>query len=177
VAETGDALQDVYYGGEGGISFFLDTLLAHIERDPRFMPTAEELAYVDTVLARAASTLDTPAEERIATWQADRATLTLDWMHTLDGTHLNTGLSVTTEVLPCAWISTIWSQPAQSYSQVVDFGGSAGTVLPVGASEARADASFLAELDNWTEGRLKPAPLSPADVAAVTVATETLWVP
>ena len=41
-----------------------------------------------------------------------------------------TGLSVTSEVLPCAWISSIWSQTAQSYSQLVDFGGPDSTLLP-----------------------------------------------
>ncbi len=176
IGETGPVLQELYYGGAGGMTFFLDSMLASLEADPRFLPAKEELIFIDTVLARAASTLTVPVEERIATWQSETATLDLAWMADLDGETLLSDVGVTTDVLPCAWQGSIWSQSKQSYTQVVDFGGPDQSLLPVGASEDPDSRNFLSELDNWTDGALKPAPLRPDDVADQRVTVEVIRV-
>jgi penicillin amidase len=174
VGETGELLQDLYYGGQGGMQFFLDTMLAAIAADPRFVPSPEALVYIDTVFAAAEPELATPAHERVAAWQAEVATVTLDWMSLYDGTDVGSDLSVTSEVLPCAWGASIWSQVGQSYSHLVDFGGRDGSLLPVGVSEDPESGTMTSQLGQWEVGRFKPAPLTPRDVAAVTRSTETV---
>ena len=48
------------------------------------------------------------------------------------------------------------------------------TVLAPGASEVEGSDAATAQLEAWTQGELKPAPLSAGGVAEVAVDTEVL---
>jgi penicillin amidase len=174
VAETGELLQELYYGGQAGMQYFLDSVFAAIAADPQYVPSPEELTYIDTVFAAAEPELAIPARDRVAAWQAEVATMTLKWMSLYDGTEVESDFSVTSGILPCAWLNSIWSQVGQSYSHLVDFGGRDSSLLPVGVSEDPRSGTITSQLSRWEVGRFKAAPLKPADVAAVTRSTEIL---
>ena len=80
----------------------------------------------------------------------------------------------TTQPIDCAPKSTIWSQPSQSYSHVVDFSGESLSLMPVGHSERRDSPWILSEASLWEEGGFKPAPLDDVAIDAITISEESL---
>lgn len=170
---TGPALQETYYGGEGGMTFFLDTVEQRLDDDPAYLPDKEELAYLNGIFEDAASRVSLSDTEREAAWDAFQE-VTLDLHDTFNGPAPDLGHSVDA-TLQCSVKSTIWSQPSQSYTMEVDFGGGAhGSLLPVGTSERRDHPWHTAELANWESHSPKPAPVDPDDVDAILDDTRTV---
>lgn len=173
--EAGTALTEAFYSGEGGMTYFLDTMEAKLADNPKYVPSRDVFAYLDTIFSDAADALDLTEDERTEAWK-ELGVLDLNLYTTFAGADLDTGEVVTTDPLQCHWKATIWSQSAQSYSQYVDFGGVDGSMKPPGQSERRDHPWYTTELDLWADGRFKPAPLSTTGVKAVSVPSDTVIV-
>ena len=163
--ETGQALQDTYSGGPAGMTYFLDVLEARMDQNPKLIPGSAELAYLDTIFAGAADRVAMSDEARAEAWAEEHA-LTLNLHTTFNGPALDTGHSVAATV-QCATKASIWSQSGQAFSQVVDFAGYRGSVLPVGTSEQRTDPWHTSEQTLWEDGLFKDAPVLGEAVDAI----------
>ncbi len=157
----------IYGGGLSGLSAMCGTIGSRIAEDPNAPLTGPEAEYVDLIIRAAwrygkANYGDDPNQ-----WQARaQGQLTaskLDYFSTLDGLpSLDPRMDLTYPPLKCTDGGTILSQKAQSYTQFVTLGNvdESQALLPIGQSEHPHAMSRLAAYDLWSQGRLRPAPIS-----------------
>jgi hypothetical protein len=183
VAQTGEAMNALYGGGQGGLNLFLKTLRSEIAGDPSFVPDHDAVAYLDSALssawqeASATSSDPTDWDELYREGSAANPRLLHFKGPYLLGDDSPAGLSYTPPTLQCADGATIWSQRAETYTQIVDLGtvDDSLTMIPPGNTEGPDDAYWIAQGNHWAAGTLLPAPLSAAAVDAIAVETTTLY--
>lgn len=174
---TGPVLAAAFGGGEGGLSFFLDTMMAEIAADPSFVPDVDTLDYVDNALANAWQTASMVSSEP-ADWEAyhasNVATMTMPYLATLDIADPPTEDEIVSPQLQCAEGNSIWSQRGESYTQWVDLADVDGSrsLLPLGIPQAGELATSQEML--WSEGELKAAVLSADAIDAIAQTVETV---
>ncbi|MEZ4447846.1 MAG: penicillin acylase family protein [Nannocystaceae bacterium] len=176
--QIGPILQMTYGGGENGLNFFLETMLAAIADDPLFMPSADEVAYLDSLLAAAwKQTQQAGADPSAwATAYEKIASPHYGFMDTIELPDLMLLPPFVPGVLACADGNTIWSQAGETYAHHVDLAAiaDARSVMPPGGPELGPTA--LSQADAWLSGTFKPAPLGPA-IDAIVESTESLAYP
>ena len=157
----------IYGGGLSGLCNMLQTINARIEKDPNATLNGPEAEYVNLILRAAwryskANYGDDPTK-----WhEAGKAKLLetkLPYLSTLDGFEsLDPEKDLTFPALSCIEGGTILSQRAQSYTQYVPLNGADESLalLPVGQSEQPESPYRLSGYDLWSQGKLRPAPLS-----------------
>ena len=162
------------FGGISGLCNMLQSINKRLEENPNAMLTEPEIKYVDLILRAAwrygkANYGDDPTKwhERA---QAKLLETKLPYFSTLDGFEsLDEEKDLTYPNLSCIEGGTIFSQRAQSYTQYVPVADAdnAMALLPVGQSE-HPDSSFrLSGYDLWSQGKLRPAPLSREKVEGI----------
>jgi penicillin amidase len=171
----------VYGGGESGLTYFLKTIGARLDRDPAAAISAPEEAFVAGSLASAWQSASQKYGPDQTTWNRKaREAVTsrrLGAFESLDGfPSLDRSLDVAMPPLAVVDGGTIASQAAQSYTQFVPMHDpdQAMTVLPIGQSEHPRAASRTVTMALWAEGRLHSAPLSRARVEALAVSRRQL---
>jgi hypothetical protein len=161
----------IYGGGNSGLCRMLKTLDQRLADDPRARLNEEEVEYVNLILRAAwrygiSRYGDKPAEwNRVARRQLRAQKL--GYFDTLDGfPSLDSARDLRLPDLQCIDGGTILSQRNQSYTQYVPLGDvdSAQALLPIGVSENPNNASYRSGYDLWSQGKLRPAPLSKANV-------------
>lgn len=173
-----------YGGGESGLAYWLKTVDARLDKDPRADVSSLEQDYVDRALAgawraaRAAYGRDGSGPEQ---WneRARRAVRRrkLGYYESLDGfPSLDPRQDLHLPALTDVDGGTINSQASQCYTQWVplDNPDDAHSLNPIGQSE-RLDSPFrTCNMELWVKGELHPAPLSRAAVARIAVSREVL---
>jgi acyl-homoserine lactone acylase PvdQ len=157
----------IYGGGLSGISNMLQTINARIKKNPNATLKEPEAEYVDLILRAAwrygkANYGDDPTK-----WhelgKAKLLETKLPYFSTLDGFEsLDQENDLTFPALSCLEGGTIFCQRAQSYTQYVPLNDAdeSMTLLPVGQSEQPESPYRLSGYDLWSQGKLRPAPLS-----------------
>jgi penicillin amidase len=174
---TGPALAEAFGGGESGLSFFLDAMMAEIAADPSFVPDVDTLDYVDNALSTAWQTASMVSPDP-ADWEAHHATnvatMRMPYLVTLDITDPLTQEEFVSPQLECAEVNSIWSQRGESYTQWVDFADIDGSrsLLPLGNPQANELATSQQTL--WSDGELKAAVLSADAVDAIAQTVQTV---
>jgi penicillin amidase len=161
------AAATIYGGGGSGLCNMLQTLDARLAAEPNAALTDEEAEYVNLMLRAAwrygkANYGDDPSlwNERAKQQLLETS---MPYMSTLDGFgSLDEASDITFPALTCIDGGTILSQRAQSYTQFVTMANadSSTALLPVGLSEHPGAPSRLSGYDLWSQGKLRPAPLS-----------------
>ncbi len=174
---TGPVLAEAFGGGESGLSFFLDTMMAEIAADPSFVPSVDTLDYVDNALSTAwqtASMVSTDPEDWEPHHAANVATVTMPYLETLDITDPLTADEYVSPQLQCAEVNSIWSQRGESYTQWVDLADvdQSRSLLPLGNPQASDLATSQQTL--WSDGELKSAVLSADAVDEIAQTEETV---
>ena len=173
VGLTGAELQTQYGGGGGGMNLFLDHMFAELADNPRFKPEPLAIAYIESVLTDALDNVSPNQDTWRDTYLDEKAIQNMEYHKMFNKLEAGDGSSYTTEPLPCAHGNSIWAQPSQSYSHVVDFADSGLSVLPPGNSE-HSGPGLTNQSKLWVNGRFKPAPADLRSIAAGAVSTETL---
>ena len=168
------AAATIYGGGISGLCNMLQTINKRIEENPNVMLTEPEAEYVDLILRAAwrygkANYGDDPAKwhERA---QAKLLETKLPYFSTLDGFEsLDEEKDLTYPRLSCVEGGTILSQRAQSYTQCVPVADAdnAMALLPIGQSEHPDSPFRLSGYGLWSQGKLRPAPLSREKVEGI----------
>jgi penicillin amidase len=180
---TGEALNDLYGGGQGGLNLFLKMVTGNIAQDPEFQPDADTVTFLDNALAGAwrdamAVSSDPGGWDQLYE-QSQSATPRLDWFSGayLLGSGYDSGYSYTPPTLQCEDGATIWSQRGEAYTQFVDLAAvdDSLSVIPPGNTEGPDDAYWQAKGTDWADGVLDPAPLTDAAVDAIAVDEVTLY--
>lgn len=170
-----------YGGGLSGLTHMLQTIDDRLAADPDADLTDEEAEFVNLMIRAAwrygvANYGDDP---NLWNERGRRALLEtpLPYMSTLDGFgSLDEEKDITCPPLKCIDGGTILSQKAQSYTQFVPLqdADEAMAILPVGISEDPNSPYRLSDYELWSEGKLRPAPLSREAVERIAVSTEVL---
>jgi len=157
----------IYGGGLSGLCNMLQTVTARIEKDPKAPLTAAEAEYVNLILRAAWRYGKANFGDNPAAWNENAKQKLLEtnlgYFATLDGFQsLDPEKDITYPPLSCIEGGTILSQKAQSYTQYVTLGAidNSMALLPIGQSEHPAAPSRLSGYDLWSEGKLRPAPVS-----------------
>ncbi|MHC4583743.1 MAG: penicillin acylase family protein [Planctomycetota bacterium] len=157
----------IYGGGISGLCNMLQTINARIEKDPNARLNAPEAEYVNLILRAAWRFGKSNYGDDPAKWyEAGKAKLLetkLPYFSTLDGFgSLDQEKDLTFPALSCIEGGTILSQRAQSYTQYVPLNDADESLalLPVGQSEQPENPYRLSGYDLWSQGKLRPAPLS-----------------
>jgi len=171
----------VYGGGISGLCNMLQTVNARIEKDPDAPLTEPEAEYVNLILRAAwrygkANYGDDPAiwHER---GKAELLETKLPYFSTLDGFEsLDQQKDLTLPGLNCIEGGTILSQKAQSYTQYVPLNDADESLalLPIGQSEHPGSPYRLSGYDLWSQGKLRPAPLSRKKVEKYVISKKSL---
>ncbi|HET6585066.1 MAG TPA: penicillin acylase family protein, partial [Nannocystaceae bacterium] len=174
---TGPTLAAAFGGGESGLSFFLDTMMAQIAADPGFVPDADTIDYIDNALAGAWQTATNVSDDP-ADWEPYHAehvaTMTMPYLVTLDIPDPITDDVVVAPMVQCAEGSSIWSQRGESYTQWIDFADvdASRSLLPLGNPQLGELSTSQQTL--WSAGSLKPALLSAGAIAEAAQHVETI---
>jgi len=171
----------VYGGGISGLCNMLQTVNARIQKDPNAALTEPEAEYVNLILRAAwrygkANYGDDPAiwHER---GKAKLLETKLPYFSTLDGFEsLDLENDLTLPGLKCIEGGTILSQKAQSYTQYVPLNDADGSLalLPIGLSEHPGSPYRLSGYNLWSQGKLRPAPLSRKKVEKIVTSKKRL---
>ncbi len=171
----------VYGGGISGLCNMLQTIDARIEKDPNAPLTEPETEYVNLILRAAwrygkASYGDDPSiwHERAV---AKLLETKLPYFSTLDGFEsLDQQNDLTLPALSCIEGGTILSQKAQSYTQYVPLNNvdESLALLPIGQSENPESPYRLSGYGLWSQGKLRPAPLSRKKVETIMTSKKRL---
>ncbi len=154
-------------GGESGLARFLKDSARRIDANPKADFGADELAFVDRVLA------DAWRDQQDATGQArgmPGGGRRLGWFDSLDGFgSLDGSEDLPVPGITCLDGQTLKSQAGQSYTQWVPLHDvdSAQTVCPIGHSDRPDSPWRKSTLTLWGEAKLHPAPLSRAAVERI----------
>jgi penicillin amidase len=161
----------VYGGGESGLAYFLKTLGARLDADPKADMNLLEQQFIDSSLATAWQRAKAEYGPDVSRWNERARQLvtrrTLGYYESLDGyPSLDHDFDVTLPSLVNLDGGTIQSQFAQSYTQYVPLHDpdQAQSILPIGASELPENLYRLSTHKLWGEGKLHAAPLSPPAV-------------
>ncbi len=182
VAQTGEAMNALYGGGQGGLNLFLKTITAEIAADPSYQPDADAVAYLDSALSQAwrdalAASPDPSGWDHLY-GATQAATPRLVWFAGpyLLGSGFASPHSYTPPTLECADGATIWSQRGEAYTQVVDLASADQglAVMPPGNTEGPDDSLWTVNGTDWADGVLYPAPLSASAVDAIATVEVTL---
>lgn len=170
---TAPDLVSIYGGGNAGLNLFLKTMIEGIENQPGFLPTQDEIDYIENSLARGwNSALNQGPQGTWSSWYtANVLSAEIPYFQVSSAV---ASLDPTT-TLPVGPFSvtqggTILSQRAQSYTQFVplaDLSGplGAGSLLPPGSAEGPG-GSWQSQVPLWETGALKSAFLRKEDVLA-----------
>jgi penicillin amidase len=171
----------IYGGGISGLCNMLQTVNARIEKDSNAWLTEDEAGYVNLILRAAwrygkANYGDNPAiwHER---GKAKLLETKLPYFSTLDGFEsLDQEKDLTLPSLNCIEGGTILSQKAQSYTQYVTLNDADESLalLPIGQSEHPENPYRLSGYDLWSQGKLRPAPLSRKKVEKIMISKKNL---
>lgn len=169
-------LARTYGGGDSGAALFTKTVKSRLDADPSADLTADERAFVETVLATAWTGAVRRYGSDPSRWHtraiADGQKQSLGYQADLDGyPSLDTGQDVPLPLLPVVDGSTIASQRSQAYTQYVPLHDpdAALSILPFGASERPGSPFRFSTWSDWSVGELHPAPLSREAVQAIAV--------
>jgi penicillin amidase len=174
----GSGLNDAYGAGMGGVTNLARRLAADFERDGATPRGERERAYLHRWLQAAAQggggDRRTAAGDdwtaRLAAGTAPPAgrTITIPYqrMAPLNLPAVDAALDITSPPLACLDTGTIWSQPGNFYTQIVDLADidNSRAMIAPGNSEDATDPQRTAGIELWVEGRTRPAPLSRARV-------------
>ena len=161
---TAPSLVPIYGGGKSGLNFFLKTMIEGIENQPGFLPTGDEIAFIENSLTQGwNAALAKGPQESWTDWYTANVLVddipyfqVTEALNALDpATTLSVGPFETTEG------GTILSQRAQSYTQYVplaDLHGplGAGSLLPPGTAEGPG-GHWQSQSLLWETGALKNA--------------------
>jgi len=157
----------IYGGGLSGLCNMLQTINARIGKDPKAPLTDEAAEYINLILRAAwrygkANYGDDPTKwQQIA--KEKLLETKLGYFSTLDGfASLDPEKDLTLPPLTCIEGGTIFSQRAQSYTQYVTLrdADESMALLPIGQSEHPNSPFRLSGYDLWSQGKLRPAPVS-----------------
>jgi penicillin amidase len=175
------AAAKTYGGGLSGLCNMLQTVNARIEKDPNSPLTEEEAEYVNLILRAAwrygkANYGDDPTRWHDQA-KAKLGETPLPYFSTLDGFgSLDPQQDLTLPALRCVEGGAIFCQQAQSYTQYVPLRDTDDSLalLPIGQSEHPNSPYRLSGYDLWTQGKLRPAPLSRRRVEEFVTSREQL---
>jgi penicillin G amidase len=171
----------IYSGGETGLSYFLKTAAARLDRDPKADFSSTEQAFIDQSLAAAWQAAQQKYGNNPTSWN-DKAREAvnrrrLGYFVSLDGyPAIDPGLDLSVPALIDVDGGTIASQAAQSYTQWVPMHDpdQAQSILPVGESERPNNPARTSTMGLWGQGQLHPAPLSRTKVLELTTTSQIL---
>jgi penicillin amidase len=157
----------IYGGGISGLCNMLQTINTRIEKDPNAILNAPEAEYVNLILRAAWRYAKSNYGDDPTKWheqgKAKLLETKLPYFSTLDGFgSLDNQNDITFPALSCIEGGTILSQRAQSYTQyvILNDADESMALLPVGQSEQPKSPYRLSGYDLWSQGKLRPAPLS-----------------
>jgi penicillin amidase len=163
-----------YGGGETGLTYFLKSAAARIDKDAKADFSEREVTFIDQSLATAWRSAQQKYGHEPATWNAKaRRAVTqqrLGYYESVDGfPALDHSMVIAMPALNVVDGGTITSRAAQSYTQWVPMHDpdSAQTILPIGQSERPDNPTRMSTMKLWEEGKLHAAPLSRAKVEAL----------
>jgi hypothetical protein len=183
----GSGLQTIYGAGGGGISHLAREVGAQFERDGSTPTNPLVRAYLIHWLqaavtggGRGASGANRPARaERVrpATPDASRA-ITIPYQRTIPHNLpvVDALLDLVSPPLTCLDQGTIWSQPGNTYTHIVDLADvdNSRSMCAPGNAEDAAGSFRANQMDLWVAGTTHPAPLSRDKIEPLTVQRETL---
>lgn len=156
-----------YGGGLSGLCNMLQTINERIKQDPMAPLGDDEAEYINLILRAAWRYGKSNYGDDPNRWhelaQKKLTETPLPYMSTLDGFgSLDETNDITMPPLRCIEGGTILSQKAQSYTQYVPLknADNAMALLPPGQSEHPDSPYRLSGYELWSEGKLRPAPLS-----------------
>ncbi len=156
-----------YGGGGGGLSLFLRTLGARLDRDENAKLNRVEVCFVETVLSEAWNRAIRRYGSNPRDWHeaflGELEEIQLAYFQTLDGfPSLDPSRNIFRPNLICIDGNTIWSQVSQAYTQWVPLHDvdKAESLLPIGNNEELENPYIDENLLLWAEGGLHPAPFS-----------------
>jgi hypothetical protein len=171
----GSGLNDSYGAGMGGVTNLARRLAADFVRDGVTPRGERERAYLKKWLQ--ASAQGTPGRGRGAgaadDWtarmrqgapEAVGKTITIPYqgMTFLQLPKIDPSLDIVSPPLTCLDTGTIWSQPGNVYTQIVDLADpdNSRAMIAPGNCEDGTSPLRTAGIDLWVQGRTRPAPLS-----------------
>ncbi|MBL4633908.1 MAG: penicillin acylase family protein, partial [Kofleriaceae bacterium] len=161
LATIGAEMFGNYGGGGNGYSLFGKTMRERLAADPNFVPTDEEIAFIDELMSKAWVTARNTPQANWAAGYADEGKVVLDYFSLLGMPELSS--STSDEIaLQCHVSGTVWAQVSQSYTQWVDLANvdTSEAMMPPGNSELFASDSAQNQASHWAAGTLRAAPLS-----------------
>ena len=184
----GAGLQNVYGAGGGGISHLTREVGARFARDSSTPTNALVRAYLVNWLrasatgaggARGGASNELTArmsQGRPAAAQDAGRTITIPYQRTIPHNLpvVDAALDLVSPPLTCLDQGTIWSQPGNLYSQIVDLAdvdNSRSMMAPGNAEDGRFRTN---QVDLWVNGATHPAPLSRTKLETLGV-TRTKW--
>jgi penicillin amidase len=180
----GAGLNGVYGAGGGGVANLARELSQRVTRDGGTPTNTLVRAYlVNWLRASATGGRGAGADERTARMSRGQPaareaarTVAIPYQRTLPHNLpvVDASLDFTSPPLACLDTGTLWSQPGNLYSQIVDLSDvdNARSMIAPGNAE---DGPFRTnQVDLWVRGTLHPAPLSRARVEALGVKAESL---
>lgn len=178
----GAGLQDIYGAGGGGISHLAREVSAQFARDGSTPTNPLVRAYLVNWLqasatgrGRGAADRGQPARaaQQHAAGEAARRTITIPYQRTLPHNlpAVDASLDLVSPPLTCLDQGTIWSQPGNVYTQIVDLANvdNSRSMCAPGNAEDAASPFRTSQLDIWVQGTTHAAPLSRDQVEAITV--------
>ena len=171
----------IYGGGEAGLCNFAKKISQNLNQDPNYMPTRDEINYVDTLLGNAWTKTITNLGSDKSKWLENYdQTIHVEYQNNLENLgSLDANTDFTSPPLICKHTATILSQHGNSYSQNIRFDDIdlSKSVLPPGISEDPHSQFFNDQIPLWSEGELRPAPLSREIIIAEKTSTLSLSYP
>lgn len=166
-------VQNVYGAGSGGVTHMARKIASAFQKDgstPALPAVREYLinwlrASVESGARRGVASDDWAARmSQGQTVQARQQTITIPYQKCLplNLPSVDTALDIVSPLLTCLDTGTIWSQPGNLYTQIVDLNemDNSRSVIAPGNSED-ADSPFrTAGMEIWVKGGTHPAPLS-----------------
>ena len=154
----------IYGGGEAGFCNFAKRTSQNLNQDPNYIPTEDEIGYVDTLLGNAWTKTTTSLGRDQSKWLNNYdQTISVIYQNNLENLgSLDSNIDFASPPLICKHTATILSQHGNSYSQNIRFDDVdlSKSVLPPGISENPNSQFFNNQILVWSEGELHSAPLS-----------------
>lgn len=171
----GSGLNDSYGAGMGGVTNLARRLAADFARDGATPRGERERAYLKRWLQAsaqgtsgrgrgAAATDEWTARMRQGAPEAAGRTITMPYqgMTPLQLPKIDPSLDIVSPPLTCLDTGTIWSQPGNLYTHIVDLAAidNSRAMIAPGNSEDAASPLRTVGIELWVQGRTRPAPLS-----------------
>ncbi len=167
-------------GGEGGISHLARRIQAQYGDGTAVPVDPDVREYLMAWLQSAAANLQQQTGGRPPADGESREFHSMPYQRNgpLQFPAIDSRLDLTSPALACGQVGTIWSQPGNSFTQIVDLGDvdNSRTILPPGISEDPASPHRTDQMDLWVKGTTHPAPLSRQRVMEIAASTLTLAV-